>query len=682
MNAHVPVGPSASLPSGTVTLLFTDIEGSTRLWEAQQAAMSAALARHDELLRHAIGAHGGHVFKTVGDAFCAAFHTASDGLAAALDAQRAFHTERWPEPVKLRVRMALHTGAVEARDGDYFGAPLNRVARMLAAGHGGQTLLSESMHDLCRDHLPQLASVKALGEHGLKDLARRETVFQLCHPELPLAFPPLKTLSAPMDRETPSIAVLPFVNMSRDEENEYFADGLSEELLNVLAKIRGLRVVSRTSAFFFKGKDIDIPTVAQKLNVATILEGSVRKSGKRVRITAQLIQVANDSHLWSQTYDRELDDIFAVQDDIAQSVVKELRAALLGGDTGKAASAEARAEVQAAVAGRTDSPEAYRLYLKGRSFLVGNQQEMDKSVDYFQQAVARAPDYAMAYAGLAEAYTTQAYLRAVDRAVFVDKARAAVTRALDLDPDLAEAYTALGLVRFYFEWDWAGADAAFRRGLELNPGSQAANEEYGHFLVMMGRFDEGRALTQEAIRRDPLSVGPAHNLGIIAMIQGDYEGAAAAFRRAIDIDPNWTWGYTKLGRTLAHQKKCAEAFAQAEIAERRIAGGAAPLSWSWLGATYALCGDGARARDKLDQLHALQQEQYVDPVAFASIHGALGEMDVALDWYEQAYADRTPNMVFAAVLPGLNPELVGNPRYQAIVERMGFPRSNVPQRIA
>jgi Tfp pilus assembly protein PilF len=216
----------------------------------------------------------------------------------------------------------------------------------------------------------------------------------------------------------------------------------------------------------------------------------------------------------------------------------------------------------------------------------------------------------------------------------------------------------------------------------LNPGSQAANEEYGHFLVMMGRFDEGRALTQEAIRRDPLSVGPAHNLGIIAMIQGDYEGAAAAFRRAIDIDPNWTWGYTKLGRTLAHQKKCAEAFAQAEIAERRIAGGAAPLSWSWLGVTYALCGDGARARDKLDQLHALQQEQYVDPVAFASIHGALGEMDVALDWYEQAYADRTPNMVFAAVLPGLNPELVGNPRYQAIVDRMGFPRSNVPQRIA
>jgi len=674
MTANLPASPSLSLPSGTVTLLFTDIEGSTRLWEKQGTAMGAALARHDELLRRSIGARGGHVFKTIGDAFCAAFHTAADGLAAALDAQRALHVERWPESVKLRVRMALHIGAVEVRDGDYFGAPLNRVARLLAAGHGGQTLLSESMHDLCRDHLPPLTSVKALGEHGLKDLARREMVFQLCHPDLPQAFPPLKSQGAPLDKETPSIAVLPFVNMSQDEENEYFADGLAEELMNVLAKIRGLRVVSRTSAFYFKGKDVDIPTVAQKLNVANVLEGSVRKSGKRVRITAQLIQVANDSHLWSETYDRELDDVFAVQDDIAQSVVKELRASLLGDGAGSAVGVEARAAVQAAVTGRTDDPEAWRLYLRGRSFLVGNQQEMDKSVDCFQQAVARAPGYAMAYAGLAEAYTTQAYLRAFDRAESVGKAQAAVTRALELDPDLAEAHTALGLVRFYFEWDWEGADAALRRALELNPGSQAANEEYGQFLIMMGRFDEGLARTREAARLDPLSVGPVHNLAILAMIHGNLDEAAAGFRRAIDIDPNWTWGYTKLARTLSRHGKCKEAYAQTEIAERRLAGGAAPLSWSWLGVTYATCGDTVRARQMLERLHALEEKQYVDPVTFAQVHGALGEVDVALDWYEKAFADRTPNMVFTAILPGLSPELVGNPRYQALVDRMGFPR--------
>ncbi len=675
MTPNVPVSASASLPTGTVTLLFTDIEGSTRLWETQEQAMRVALARHDALVRHAIVGRGGHVFKTVGDAFCAVFHTAADGVAAALDAQRALHAERWPEPVQLRVRMALHIGAVEVRDGDYFGSPLNRVARLLAAGHGGQTLLSGSMHDLCRDHLPLQTSVKPLGEHGLKDIARRETVYQLCHPELPQTFPPLKSLSAPLDKDAPSIAVLPFVNMSQDVENEYFADGLSEELLNVLARIRGLRVVSRTSAFYFKGKDIDIPTVAQKLNVATILEGSVRKSGARVRITAQLIEVATDSHLWSQTYDRELDDIFAVQDDIAQAVVKELRAALLGEDKGAAASAGAKADVQAAVASRTHNPEAWRLYLMGRGYLRGNQQEMDKGVDFFQQAVDRAPDYAMAYAGLAEAFTTQAHLRAADRASFVDKARAAVTRALELDPDLAEAHMVQGLVRFYFEWDWAGAAAALQRALELNPGSHAANEEYGGYLMSIGSFEQATARTREAIALDPLAVGPIHNLAIIHMAQGDYEQAAAGFRRAIDINPNWTWGYIKLARTLALQKNCTGALAQAEIGERRIAGGAAPLSWSWLGVTYALCGDVARARAKLDQLHALEAKQYVDPVTFAQIHGALGEMDESVRWYEKAFADRTPNMVYAPCLPLLCPELAGNPRYQAIVDAMGFPRT-------
>jgi adenylate cyclase len=294
------------LPSGTITFLFTDIEGSTKLWEAQHEAMRDALARHDALMRQSIEAHGGHVVKTVGDGFHAAFATAPNALRAALAAQQALHAEPWREEVRICVRMALHSGAAELRDGDYYGPTLNRVGRLLGIAFGGQTLLSEATHDLCRDLLPPDVTLKPLGEQILKDLARREAVFQLCHSDLPQAFPSFNTLPASIADDTPSIAVLPFVNMSREEDNEYFADGLAEELLNVLSKIHGLRVASRTSAFSFKGTQIDIPTVALKLNVATILEGSVRKAGKRVRITAQLIRVATDSHLWSQTYDREL----------------------------------------------------------------------------------------------------------------------------------------------------------------------------------------------------------------------------------------------------------------------------------------------------------------------------------------------------------------------------------------
>src|SRR6266516_6371235 len=518
----------ADLPTGTVTLLFTDIEGSTRLWETHAEAMRAALARHDSLLKHCIDDHDGHVFKTGGDAFCAAFHTASDALAAALDAQRALHREPWPEAAKLRVRMALHSGAVELRDGDYFGPPLNRVARLLAAGHGGQTLLSEVTHDLCRDQLPPLASIKSLGSHGLKDLGRPEAVFQVCHPDLPQSFPPLKSQVAPPDKEMPSIAVLPFVNMSRDEENEYFADGLSEELLNVLAKIRGLRVASRTSAFSFKGKDVDIPTVAQKLNVATVLEGSVRKSGKRVRITAQLIQVASDSHLWSETYDRELDDIFAVQDDIAQSVVKELRAALLGQPAEPGVATVAAAEVRQAATGRSDNPEAFQLYLQGKFFGERTTQaDSDKAIDLFQRALAIDPNFALAWAGLSRIHQVQAGFGFAPISEGFERAREAAQNALRLAPDLAEGHIALGAVLEGYDWNFTAAETSFRRALELAPGDANALRAAAQLDRILGRVDEAAASFQMALDLAP-KAGLNHAfLAITRLLRGRVEGALA-----------------------------------------------------------------------------------------------------------------------------------------------------------
>jgi len=456
------------------------------------------------------------------------------------------------------------------------------------------------------------------------------------------------------------LAVLPFENATGDTSNDYLSDGISESLINRLSSLDVLRVISRTSAFAFKGKPMAAMEIGRKLGVDALVVGSLGQRGAHLAITAELVSIRDDTQLWGDKYSRPADDMLQVEGEIAATIAAALSRRLSGANKGKLARAA------------TSDPEAYRLHLKGRSFLVGNQQEMDKSVDYFLQAVARAPGYAMAHAGLAEVYTWQAYLRAAGRAEAVVKARAAVTRALELDPGLAEAHAALGAVRFNFEWDWAGAEVEFRRALELNPGSQVVQEAAGEFLIMTGRFDEGLVRTREAARLDPLSVGPVHNLAIVALARGELEQAAAGFRHAIDLDPNWTWGYIKLARTLARQKQCSEAFAQAEIGERRIAGGVTPLCWSWLGVTYATCGDAVRARQKLDQLHALEEKQYVDPVTFAAIHGALGEMDEALGWYEKAFADRTPNMAWAAILPGVSTELVGNARFQAILDRMGL----------
>jgi len=458
-----------------------------------------------------------------------------------------------------------------------------------------------------------------------------------------------------------SVAVLPFENATGDPGNEYLSDGISESLINKLSSLPGLRVISRTSAFSFKGKKLGPAEIGRTLGVDALLLGSLAQRGASLAITAELVSVRDDRQLWGEKYSRSADDVLKLEGEIAATIARTLRRQLSG------------EEQQKLARGATADPEAYRLYLKGRDFLVGNQQEMDKSVDYFQQAVARAPEYALAHAGLAEAYTRQAFLRAIDREEPLRKARAAVNRALELDPDLAEAHTALALVHFYFEWDWSGAESEFRRGLELNPGSRAVQEEYGWFLTATGRLDEGLAQSRTAAELDPLSTGPVHDIAINYMARGDLEQAATNFRRAIDIDPNWTWGYVKLGRTLAQQKKCPEALAQAEIAERRIAGGAAPLSRSWLGFTYGICGETARARQKLDELHALSKKQYVDPVTFADVHRGLGEVDEALRWYQKAYEDRTPNMAYASIMPRIDPGLAGNPRYEAIVRRMGFP---------
>jgi TolB-like protein/Tfp pilus assembly protein PilF len=455
-----------------------------------------------------------------------------------------------------------------------------------------------------------------------------------------------------------SVAVLPFENVNGDAAIEYLSDGISESLINKLSSLAGLRVISRTSAFAFKGKKMDPGEIGRKLGVDALILGSLAQRGTALAITAELVRVNDASQMWGEKYSRRADDMLQVEGEIASTIAQTLRHQLSGEEKARLARAA------------TADPEAYRLYLKGRGFLGGSQQEMDKSVDLLQQAAARAPDYALAQAGLAEAYTRQAFLRASSRTEAVGQARAA-----ELDPNLAEAHTSLGLVRFFFEWDWTGADAEFRRAIELNPGSSVANEEYGGFLIAMGREDEGLARSKEAARLDPLSVGPVHDIGINAIVRHDYDEAAAAFRKTIDIDPNWVWGYIKLGRVLALQKKCKEALEQTEIGERKIAGGAAPTARSWLAVNYALCGDTARAHGTLADIEALRKVQYVDPAIFAAVYGALGEMDTALGWYEKAFEQRSPNMIFAARAARIYPELTGNARFQAIVDRMGFPPS-------
>ena len=391
-----------------------------------------------------------------------------------------------------------------------------------------------------------------------------------------------------------------------------------------------------------------------------VIVGKVVLRGTALTISAEMVKVRDSAQLWGDKYSRNSDEMLQVEGEIATAIAQALSRRLSGEEKARLARTA------------TTNPEAYRLYLKGREYLIGNRQEMDKGVELLQRAVVLAPDYALAHAGLAEVYASQAHLRSSSRAESAGKARASATRAVALDPTLAEAHVALGLVRFYFDWDWAGAEAAFQQAVKLNPASVAARVNYATYLFAMARTDESLAQSAAAAQLDPLSVRPVHDMGIAHLYSGDLDQAEAKFRQGMAINPRWIWGPTKLGRTLAMQGKCSDALSQAETVERAIAGGATPLNDSWLAITYALCKQPARAQRKIAELRELERTQYVDPADFAQIHLALGDVDLAVQLWEKAFEDHSPLMVYA-LLVKREPQLRDHPRIKALIERMRFP---------
>ncbi len=461
-----------------------------------------------------------------------------------------------------------------------------------------------------------------------------------------------------------SIAVLPFVNRSASAEDEYFSDGLADELINVLAKIRGLRVAARTSAFHFKGKDTTIAEVGQALNVATILEGSVRKAGQRVRIAVQLVKVSDGYHLWSETYDRTLEDLFAVQDDIAQSVVKELRATLLGEAADSRTSGEVKAEVSKAGRGRGSDPEAYRLYLLARHFM-GRFTRADtaKAIEYLKQALEQDPEFAMAWAELGWAYCREADYAWVPLAQGYRRVRETVDRALALEPDLAEGHAAVGWIQMMHEWDWRGAEVSFRRALELAPGNAVVLRRAGVFASYQGRLEEAIGLTRRALERDPLDAHAYTNLGsVLHEADRDVE-AEAACRRALELVPQKAGAHSVISVTLLAQDRSEEALAEA-VGEPDEAS----RLWALTIVQHAL-------RNRAGSNETLQQmiDKHTDDAAYqiAEVCATRGEADAAFAWLERAHAQRDGGLSGMKRSRELR-SLHSDPRWRVFLKKMGF----------
>lgn len=465
--------------------------------------------------------------------------------------------------------------------------------------------------------------------------------------------------SAASARAGLSIMVLPFTNLSRDEENEYFADGLTEELITDLGQVRGLRVVSRNSAFQFKGKSVDVRKIGQELRVSSILEGSVRKAGDRLRITAQLVNVSDGYQAWSQRFDRRMEDVFAIQDEIVSKIVSGLTARLTGAE-GEAVPPRRRPE----------NLEAYNLYLKGRYHL--NRQtpdEFEKAAALFESAIAEEPEYAPPWAGLADYYASMGFWCVMPSDQVWPKARRNAQRAVELDPTLAHAQTALGYVRIFCDWDWADAGRNFRRAIELAPGDSQAAYAHGLYLTQMRRTDEALAEFRRALALDPLSMNVNTGLALVYYYRREYGKAIAQGMKTLELDPDYFEMHTAMGLIYLQTSHFDEGLKYLEGVRARS--GDNPLILGFLGYGYGVAGMDDKARKILQRLEGLASERYVAPVSRALIYIGLGEHDAAFEWLDRAATIHDSLICYLDVMPCYDP-LKHDSRFPALRERMGL----------
>jgi serine/threonine protein kinase/Tfp pilus assembly protein PilF len=455
---------------------------------------------------------------------------------------------------------------------------------------------------------------------------------------------------------TRTIAVLPFVNASPDPENEYLSDGITDELIDALTQVEGLRVASRTSVFALKGKPQDVRAIGALLGAREVLEGTVRKAGDRLRITAQLSSADDGSLLWSQRYDRTLHDVFAIQDEIAHTIVDTLRVTSF-------------ADLAAQPARRyTRNVAAYGLYLRGRyAWNKRSQEGVVEAIQFFEQAIAEDPQYALAYTGLSDAYALQMDYRSVPVAEGFALAKHYARKALELDESLPEAHASLAWVLFVYDWHWEDARREFRRSIELDPQYATAHQWYAFLLASRGRLDEALVEGHTAQELDPTSVSVRRTLGWLYYYARRFEQARYHLARAVAMNPAAEETFRVLGLTLAIEGQLDEA--ERVLRDAVTMPGSGTYTIATLGFALARAGKGREAEAILADLEARRAREYVSPVALATLHIGLGQIELALDWAERAHAERRGWMAYLDVNP-LHDPLRGQPRFEALAERM------------
>jgi TolB-like protein/Tfp pilus assembly protein PilF len=462
-----------------------------------------------------------------------------------------------------------------------------------------------------------------------------------------------------------SLAVLPLENLSQDPEQEYFADGVTDELITELAKIRALRVISRTSVQQFKRVRKPLGKIARRLNVDAVVEGTILRCGNRVRITAQLIDARREEHLWAESYERDLGDVLRLQAEVAQAISGQIHTTLKSEQQGRLRLA------------RRIDPAAHECYLRGRYFWnKRSEEDLCRAQKYFEQAIDKEPGYALAYSGLADTYFYRGYAfgRMAPKEA-MPKARAAALKALELDEALAEAHVSLALVRFFFDWDWPGAERGFMRALELNPNYATAHHAYSALLAATGRKQEAIAEARRALELDPLSIPINNILGEMFVCAGEWKQAIGQYRKTIEMDPNVLLPHENLGVALEEIGKDAEAVE--EYLKARAVSGESAEVLTELRAEYEASGLRGFRRKQVELERARWDGQHFDTFRIAAHYARLDEQDEAIAWLEKAFEARSGEMIWIKLYPVFR-NLYANPRFQDVARRVGLPTERIP----
>ena len=631
-------------------IMFTDIVGFTALMGSDEEKTFRILDKNRGIHKPIIAEYRGRWIKELGDGVMASFNNISDAVNAAIAIQEACNTAN-----EYQLSIGIHSAEVVFENDDVFGNGVNIAARIQSAAPSGCIFISEAVYNNIANN--KRIKTHFVKEQHLKNVSKAIRLYQVLYAGSEI----LKAEALADSPVEKSIAVLPFVNMSSDTEQEYFSDGISEEIINMLAQVEELKVIGRTSSFAFKGQNMDLKTIGQQLDVTHILEGSVRKGGNKLRITAQLIEVSSGFHLYSEKFDRELEDVFAIQDEISESILNAVKIRLF------------REEKEALSNTYSDNIEAYELYMKGLYFQ--NKQDFPTAINYYQAALSIDPNYGLAYAKISMCYFDLAFF-GVDPENNLHNAQSALEKAVDLDDKNAEFLIAKGRMEFWFHWDFERAAITLEKGLRINPNNPEGLRQMGALNMCLGRFSEGHMFLAKAEELDPLSLIGLTYIGFYHGWEKDWNKLIEYGDRIITMEPNAHMGYSIAGSGYFEAGKYEEAKLNLEKAIK-FHPNPDLYMYSFLGRVFARNNEPINARKVLKQMEGMRGEQGGGYSYFGYLYADLEDWDNAISNLEMAIKHHEGFMLFFYTsLFDFHPEMKENPRIQKLQERLGLPVQN------